>query len=50
MNDQHVWNSLEIVKLIVAIATPVAVALIGLLINRSLRAQDERAKQAHNDQ
>lgn len=48
MNDQHVWNSLEVVKLIVAMATPVAVALIGLWINRSLSAQGELAQKARD--
>lgn len=36
-NVQSVWNSLEIIKLIVAASTPIVVIIIGYLINKALK-------------
>lgn len=46
MGQQEVWTSLEIAKFAASMATPVAVALIGLWINSKLKAQDRRAEAA----
>jgi hypothetical protein len=41
------WNSLEIVKLVVSILTPVLVLAIGLGINRSLKRLEHRQWTSH---
>jgi hypothetical protein len=45
------WNSLEIAKLVVAVATPVAVIIIGLFVQRTLARQDRlwKARQRLGD-
>lgn len=36
------WNSLEIAKIVVSAALPVAVALLGYLLNRSLKSYEQQ--------
>ncbi len=48
--SHQVWTSLEIAKFAASMATPVAVALIGLWINSRLKAQDRRAEAAYRSE
>jgi len=39
--DKSIWNSLEMVKILAAILTPIAVAVVGIVINSNIREADK---------
>jgi hypothetical protein len=45
VNALQVWSSLEIAKLIASLATPIAVALMGFWISRTLNASDQKRQE-----
>lgn len=50
MSQPQIWTSLEIAKFAASMATPVAVALIGLWINSTLKERDRRAEAAYRSE
>ena len=46
MNQASVWNSLEVVKVIVSVLTPLAVAILGFIVTRAAKQADARATEA----
>jgi hypothetical protein len=50
LENWRMWNSLEIAKLIAALATPVVVAFVGFWINTKLEAQKRGFTKAQEDQ
>ena len=44
MTTEQIWNSLEIIKLLAGLVTPLVVAVVGYWITLRLKAQEERSE------